>query len=177
MGAGHDPNLSFARHGPLTQAAVRFAAERHAGQRRPGDSAGFLMHPVEVASMLDRSGHPDYVVAAAVLHDVLEDTDAERSELETRFGSQVAELVAAVSDDPSIEHEEERKERLTERVRRLGGYPAAVYAADKISKVRELRTLLATGAPREDVEPKLARHRRSLAMLEATIPGDRKSVV
>jgi HD domain len=131
------------------------------------------MHPLEVASILDRSGYPDYVVAAAILHDVLEDTDSERSELEARFGAAVAELVAAVTDDASIEDEEERKARLTERVRRLGGYPAAVYAADKISKVRELRTVLATGAPREDVEPKLARHRRSLSMLEATIPGSR----
>jgi (p)ppGpp synthase/HD superfamily hydrolase len=132
-----------------------------------------VLHPLEVASLLDRSNYPDFVVAAAVLHDVLEDTDAERAELDARFGAQVGELVAAVTDDPAIEDEEERKDRLRERVRRLGGYAAAVYAADKISKVREIRTLLARGIPREQVEPRIEHHRRSLAMLDGTIPGSR----
>jgi hypothetical protein len=55
----------------------------------------------------------------------------------------------------------------------LGGYPAALYAADKVSKVRELRMLIAARAQREGVEPVLIRNRRSLAMLDATIPGSR----
>ena len=59
------------------------------------------------------------------------------------------------------------------QVRRLGGYPAAIYAADKISKVRELRLLMATGAPQAEVDAKLARYSRSLEMLDATIPGSR----
>jgi (p)ppGpp synthase/HD superfamily hydrolase len=53
--------------------------------------------------MLERSRYPDRVTAAAVLHDVLEDTDADRSDLTARFGPEVAELVVLVSDDPSIE--------------------------------------------------------------------------
>jgi (p)ppGpp synthase/HD superfamily hydrolase len=166
-------DLSFARDLPLTQAALEFASERHAGQRRPGDEASFVLHPVEVAALLERSHYPDHVVAAGVLHDVLEDTDAERSDLERSFGRDVAELVVAVSDDPSVEDEEERKDRVREGVRRRGGYAAAVYAADKISKVRELRTQMARGASRADIEPKLGRHRRSLRMLEETIPGSR----
>jgi (p)ppGpp synthase/HD superfamily hydrolase len=80
------PDLTFTRDLPLTQNAVEFARDRHRGQRRPADGASFLLHPLEVASLLDRSHYPDHVVAAAVLHDVLEDTDAERSELEARFG-------------------------------------------------------------------------------------------
>jgi (p)ppGpp synthase/HD superfamily hydrolase len=132
-----------------------------------------VLHPLEVASLLDRSNYPDFVVAAAVLHDVLEDTEVERTELDARFGEPVGELVAAVSDDPSIDGEEERKDQLRERVRRLGGYAAAVYAADKISKVREIRAQLARGIPREELEAKVDRHRRSLEMLEDTIPGSR----
>ena len=64
------------------------------------------MHPLEVASLLEREGYPDHVVAAAVLHDVLEDTDTQRSELTERFGTAVSDLVAAVSDDPAIADEE-----------------------------------------------------------------------
>ena len=112
-------------------------------------------------------------MAAAVLHDVLEDTDAQRSELEALFGADVADLVALVSDDPSIADEEERKDDTRERVRRSGGSAAAVYAADKISKVRELRTILSTGTAGPDAEVKLRRYRKSLEMVEEVIPGSR----
>ncbi len=169
-GAG---GLSFIRDLPLTQAAIEFAQERHGGQRRLADGAPFVLHPLEVASLLERSHYPDHVVAAAVLHDVLEDTDAERSELESRFGPDVSALVALVSDDLSVPDEEDRRDDVRERVRRAGGYAPVVYAADKVSKVRELRILLLTGFPEEEAEIKRERYRRSLAMLEETIPGSR----
>jgi hypothetical protein len=82
----HAGDLSFTRDLPLARAAAAFASERHAGQRRQSDGADFVLHPIEVAALLERSGYPDHVVAAAVLHDVLEDTDAERADLEARFG-------------------------------------------------------------------------------------------
>jgi (p)ppGpp synthase/HD superfamily hydrolase len=172
-GAGVKPDLSFADRLPLTRAAIRFASDRHADQRRRADQAPFVLHPIEAASLLERSRYPDHVVAAAVLHDVLEDTDVERSELEARFGVEVAELVATVSDDPSIEDVELRKDDVRERVRRAGGYAAAVYAADKISKVRELRAMMARGVGEEEVQVKRERYRKSLAMLEQVIPGSR----
>jgi (p)ppGpp synthase/HD superfamily hydrolase len=168
-----DPSLSFVDRLPLTQAAIEFASKRHAGQRRPADEAPFVLHPIEVASILERSHYPDHVVAAAVLHDVLEDTDAQRSELEEQFGPDVADLVAIVSDDPAIADKEEQKDEVRERVRRAGGYAPAVYAADKISKVRELRTMLATGAAGEEVAIRRERYAKSLAMLEQAIPGSR----
>ena len=166
-------HLTFLQDRPLTQDAVALALERHAGQRRDADGAPFLAHPLEVAALLDRAHYPDFVVAAAVLHDVLEDTDAERAELDARFGPKVGELVAAVSDDLSIPDEEARKDDVRRRVGRLKGYPAAIYAADKISKVRELRIMLATGATLERVEVRVERYRRSLQMLDETIPGSR----
>jgi (p)ppGpp synthase/HD superfamily hydrolase len=171
--SGPDPNLTFTRHLLLTQAAVEFARERHAGQHRAADRAAFVLHPLEVASLLDRSHYPDHVVAAAVLHDVLEDTDAQRSELEERFGSEVSDLVALVSDNPLIPEEEARKDDVRERVRRAGGYAPVVYAADKVSKVRELRSLVAGGLAARDAEVKLRRYRKALAMLAETIPGSR----
>ena len=131
------------------------------------------MHPLEVAALLARAHYPDHVVAAAVLHDVLENTDEDFGDLETRFGSDVAELVAAVSDDPSIADVEARKRKLRERVAHLGGYALAVYAADKISKVREIRLALATGVTPAKLQGRLDRHRASLAMLEEAIPGSR----
>jgi len=168
-----DPNLSFIDRLPLTQAAIEFASEHHAGQRRRADEAPFVLHPIEAASLLERSHYPDHVVAAAVLHDVLEDTDVQRSQLEAQFGPDVAELVATVSDDPSIANAEDQKDDVRERVRKAGGYAPAVYAADKISKVRELRTMIARGVGGDEVRVKRERYRKSLAMLEEAIPGSR----
>ena len=169
----HVPQMTFLRHLQLTQQAVEFAVQMHSGQQRSGDQAPFVAHPMEVASMLDRAHYPDHVIAAAVLHDVLENTDEDIEDLEARFGREVAELVATVSDDESIADEDERKTDLRERVRRSGGYAAAVYAADKVSKVREIRTALVAGVPWAELEPKFARHRQSLAMLDQVIPGSR----
>ena len=58
-------------------------------------------------------------------------------------------------------------------MRRAGGYAAVVYAADKVSKVREIRTTLSAGVPRDEVESKLRRHRESLLMLEEEMLGGR----
>jgi (p)ppGpp synthase/HD superfamily hydrolase len=171
---GTDAELTFVRDLPLTKQAIAFAREHHGEQRRDADGAPFLVHPLEVAALLERSHYPDPVVAAAVLHDVVEDTDVELGELEDRFGADVCHLVETVSDDKSIEDEEARKADVRERVRAEEGYAAAVFAADKVSKTRELRMLLANEKiDRAQAQTKLRRYREALAMLEDIIPGSR----
>jgi (p)ppGpp synthase/HD superfamily hydrolase len=169
----NEPQLSFLEHLPLTREAVRYAERQHGRQRRAADDASYVLHLLEVASLLERSGYPDRVVAAAVLHDVLEDTDAERSELDARFGWEVGELVALVTDDPAIAQEEARKDDVRERVRRAGNEALAVYAADKVAKVRELRMLIARGADERGIEARKRRYEKSLAMIEEQTPGNR----
>ena len=61
-----------------------------------------------------------------MLHDVLEHTDAERADLEARFGREVAGLVVLVSDDPTIEDEERQNDDVRERGRRAGGFGPVV---------------------------------------------------
>ena len=151
---------------PLTEAALLFAAERHDGQLLPGDGVPFVKHPLEVASLLSAAGYADEVVASGVLHDVLENTRTPAGELENRFGPQVAELVRAVSEDDSIADRRERKAALREQVARSSLEAAAVFAADKVSRARELGSQLAAGLPREEAAPKLDHYRASLAMLQ-----------
>ena len=167
------PELTFLRDLPLSRGALEFARERHGEQRRESDGAPFMLHPLEAASMLDRASFPDPVVAAAVLHDVLEDTDVREAELECRFGPEVSRLVALVSDDLAIPGEEERKDDVRDRVRRAGGDALALYAADKVCKVRELRVLIANGLPADQAAVKEQRYRKSLAMLEKAMPDHR----
>jgi (p)ppGpp synthase/HD superfamily hydrolase len=161
----------FVKSSPLTRDALAFADRRHAGQTRDIDDLPFVTHPLEVACLLHEAGYQDEVVAAGVLHDVLEDTDAERSDLESRFGSRVAELVDAVTDDPSIEDDGERRAALRRQVAAAGECAAVVFAADKVSKARELRVRVSRGRFLRADDDKLAHYEASLAMLRELIPG------
>jgi (p)ppGpp synthase/HD superfamily hydrolase len=161
----------FVKRSPLTRDALAFADERHAGQIRDLDGLPFVTHPVEVACLLHEAGYQDEVVAAGVLHDVLEDTDAERSDLESRFGHRVAELVEAVTDDPTIEDDAERKAALRRQVAEAGECAAVVFAADKVSKARELRVRVSRGRFGRADSGKFEHYEASLAMLADLIPG------
>src|SRR4051812_28835458 len=161
----------FVERSPMTREALDFAARRHDGQMRDDGDVPFVTHPVEVACLLHEAGYSDEVVAAGVLHDVLEDTDVERVELERRFGLRVAELVAAVTEDPSIEDRPRRKAALRDQVAHAGECAAVVFAADKVSKVRELRARARHGRFQRTDEVKLEHYRASLEMLSELIPA------
>ena len=160
----------FVERSPLTRDALEFASTRHAGQKRI-DGIPFVTHPVEVACLLHEAGYSDDVVAAGVLHDVIEETDSNQGELEERFGANVAALVAAVSDDPSIEDEARRKAALREQVAKAGECAVAVFAADKVSKARELRLRVEEGRFRRKDRAKLDHYQASLEMLDELMPG------
>jgi (p)ppGpp synthase/HD superfamily hydrolase len=163
--------LGFLERSPCTSAALDYADERHAGQRREADGAPFVLHPLEVARLLHDCGYPDHVIAAGVLHDVLEATDAKREDLERRFGREVAELVAALTDDPAIEDQAERKAALRAQVASAGEEAAAVFAADKVSKARELRMRAGHAALDMAAATRLAHYEQSLEMLSELLPG------
>ena len=80
------------------------------------------------------------MVAAGVLHDTLEKTAADRADLSLRFGDRVTCLVLAVSEDGSIAAYAPRKAALREQVAAAGPDAMTVFAADKLSKARELRS-------------------------------------
>ena len=160
---------SFVDEPPTTRRAVEFATARHRGQWRHADRAPFILHPLEVAHLLRGRGYPDHVVAAGVLHDVIEDAHVEFDELRRHFGSEVAELVRDVSEPPGGGSYPERKERLRDAVDRASADAAAVFAADKVAKARELRLDLVrrrAGSPRRADPEKLEHYWASLALLE-----------
>ena len=161
---------SFVADLPITRAALEFAAARHAGQRRDADQAPFILHPLEVAQLLRGRDYPDDVVAAGVLHDVIEDTDADYGDLEQRFGARVTSLVRSVSEPTGGGSYVERKARLRDAVGRADADAAAVYAADKIAKARELRIEL-TRRTRDIDTDKLDHYWASLELLECRL-GD-----
>jgi hypothetical protein len=80
---------------PKTRSALAYAERLHVGQQRGVDGAPFILHPIEVASLLYYAGAADHVIAAGALHDTIEKTDATPSILRKHFGSRIAELVLA----------------------------------------------------------------------------------
>ena len=161
---------------PVAREAALYASEQHRGQSRDSDDAPFILHPLEVAALLHNTGHSEVVVAAGLLHDTVEDTDARKDEIANRFGSEVAGLVDALTEDPQIESFEERKSALRRQVADFtDDDAAAVYAADKVAKVREFRAevthdpqLLADDDP--PGRAKLDHYCESLSMLERERP-------
>jgi (p)ppGpp synthase/HD superfamily hydrolase len=158
---------------PKSEAAADYARRQHAGQRR-ADGSPFLLHPLEVARLLMGVGAPDHLVAAGILHDVIEKTEATASELRERFGGRTAALVVAVSDNDRIEGYGRRKAALRRKVAGAGEEALTLFAADKLSKLRELRRE-PTGnhdqprapARRRELRARRLRHyQRSLALLE-----------
>ena len=159
--------LSFLAELPMTQQALEFAAARHAGQRREADQAPFILHPLEVAQLLRGRGYPDHVVAAGVLHDVIEDTAVSYADIERRFGHRVATLVQSVSEPPGAGSYAQRKARLRDALAAASADAAAIFAADKVAKTRELRLGLVRASDTQTLDSeKLDHYWASLALLE-----------
>ncbi|MDQ2676789.1 MAG: HD domain-containing protein [Actinomycetota bacterium] len=138
----HEPRFIT---GPgLAREAYEFARAAHDGQERKGDGSPYIRHPVELARLLQAEGHDDQeLLAAAFLHDVVEDTDTTLDEIEEAFGSDVRELVEAMTEDKDIEPYERRKEHHRDQVEASGSRAVLIYAADKVANLRDLRTLYA----------------------------------
>jgi (p)ppGpp synthase/HD superfamily hydrolase len=158
---------SFQEPLPTTRAAASFARRAHAGQRRKVDGAPFIVHPLEVAALLQRADAADEVIAAGVLHDVIEKTDVDQQELSERFGAHVAGLVVAVSEDQRIRQYAPRKAALREQAAAAGEQALMVFAADKVAKARELREH--PGAARH-ARRRIRFYRDCLRLLEARLP-------
>ncbi|MEA2356423.1 MAG: polyphosphate kinase [Solirubrobacteraceae bacterium] len=148
---------------PLLAGALEFARCAHHGPRRDGDTD--IDHPIAVARLLDGAGFDEEVVAAALLHDVVEDTRTGIDEIRARFGEPVARLVAAMTEDEGIDTYQARKAEARRRVREAGRGAAAIYAADKLATARKL-----AAADARVPAPKLAHYRRTLEELAQARP-------
>jgi (p)ppGpp synthase/HD superfamily hydrolase len=139
-GISSPPLATAVARSALVADALEQASEAHAGQVRNGSGGmPYIEHPKAVATLLAEHGFGDDVLASALLHDVVEDSETAVEDLHQRFGEPVAGLVAALSDDESIADYRERKDEHRERIRKADGDAFAIYGADKLTNVRTLR--------------------------------------
>jgi (p)ppGpp synthase/HD superfamily hydrolase len=124
----------------LVREALATAQTAHAGQlRRGSDGRPFIDHPVAVAELLAEHRYNDRVLAAGLLHDVIEKSELELSEVRKRFGDEVGDLVEAMTEDESIPVYEDRKDEHRRRVAEADPAALAIFAADKLTNVSMLR--------------------------------------
>jgi len=125
---------------PLLLRAMRFAAEHHRDHRRKGTiAAPYINHPIAVAEQLARAGlHEDIeLLAAALLHDLVEDAGVTRAELEREFGPRVAAIVLEVTDDTAL-RSTERKRIVVETIAGKSREARLVKLSDLVANVADV---------------------------------------
>jgi (p)ppGpp synthase/HD superfamily hydrolase len=137
------PIDAAAARSELVARALAKATAAHAGQIRNGSGGlPYIEHPRMVAATLAARDYDEATLAAALLHDVVEDSDTTVEDLRGEFGDQVADLVAALSDDESIESYRDRKDEHRGRVAAVDGDALAIYAADKLTNMCTLHAAI-----------------------------------
>ena len=124
----------------LLMGALRFAADKHRDQRRKDrGSSPYINHPIEVAAVLVTTGGVTDAVtlAAAVLHDTIEDTQTTVAELTDRFGREVCLLVEELTDDKRLP-KADRKRLQIEHAAGASHRAKLIKLADKICNVRDV---------------------------------------
>jgi len=124
----------------LLMKALSFAANKHRSQFRKGsEPIPYINHPIAVADLIVRTGkiHDEATLAAALLHDTVEDTDTTLDDLEAEFGPEISKLVAELTDDKKLP-KEERKRLQIEHAPSLSRRARIVKLADKICNLRDV---------------------------------------
>lgn len=120
--------------------AAAFAAEKHRDQRRKDAPASpYINHPLALARILAvEAGVTDpVVIAAALLHDTIEDTESTEAELRERFGDEVTDVALEVTDDKSLP-KARRKQLQVEHAPHVGYRAKLVKLADKTANLRDM---------------------------------------
>ncbi len=128
----------------LVSEAIVFAVKAHDGMRRKKSDLPYILHPCEAATIVGSITENQEVIAAAVLHDVVEDTPVTMDEVREKFGFRVAELVASETEDKreNLSPEETwriRKEESIELLKNTKDVEIKIlYLGDKLANMRSI---------------------------------------
>lgn len=129
---------------PLFERAAVFATAAHSGMTRKGNRIPYLAHPIEAAAIMAELTEDEELIAAAVLHDVIEDTEVTLEEVREYFGERIAYYVNGESEDKRRELPPERtwmlrKQETITFLREEADQNARMLAlADKLSNLRSI---------------------------------------
>jgi myo-inositol-1(or 4)-monophosphatase len=128
----------------LVSEAIAFAVKAHDGMRRKKSEVPYILHPLEAAVIVGTMTEDQAMIAAAALHDVVEDADVSIEEIEERFGRRVRELVQSETEDKRAERPPEetwrvRKEESLAVLRDTDDIGVLiVWMGDKLANMRSI---------------------------------------
>lgn len=124
----------------LFDKAAHFAISAHANTERRAKGFPYIIHPMEAAAIVATMTTDPELLAAAILHDTLEDTEVTFEELRSQFGNRVAYLVLAESNNGILRHTtwRESKNRAVERLANASHEGKIVAMGDKLSNLRAI---------------------------------------
>ena len=133
----------------LLDRAIIFAVKAHAGTERRGKGFPYIVHPMEAMEIVATMTPDQELLAAAALHDVVEDTDVTPEEIRAEFGERIANLVVAESDvfPEGVSEEESWRFRKQAAIDRLAAAPhdaKIVALGDNLSNMRAIARDYAT---------------------------------
>lgn len=121
----------------MIRQAAAFAEMAHKGAVRKGTNIPYITHPLETAVITSMMTGDEELIAAALLHDTMEDAGITYDDLKNRFGVRVADLVAEESEDKSRSWQE-RKSTTLEHLKTAGLEVKILTLADKLSNIRSM---------------------------------------
>ena len=128
----------------LVSEAIAFSTKAHDGMRRRKNNVPYILHPMEVGAIVGTMTDKQEVIAASVLHDVVEDAGITMEEIEEKFGPRVKELVASETENKREELPPEetwfvRKEESLEKLRTTDDIEILMlWIGDKLSNIRAI---------------------------------------
>ena len=127
----------------LLDRAIIFAVRAHAGTERRGKGFPYIVHPMEAMEIVATMTPDQELLAAAALHDTVEDTDVTVDQLRAEFGDRIADLVAAESDAfvEGVSDEDSwhaRKQAAIDRLAKAPHDAKMVALGDKLSNMRAI---------------------------------------
>ena len=129
--------------GKLLDKAIVFATSVHEGQLRKGTQIPYILHPLEAAAIVGTMTTDDEIIAGAVLHDVVEDTDTTVEQIRELFGERIALLVASESEDkredlPARATWKIRKQETLDHLKTAPMDVKMITLGDKLSNIRAI---------------------------------------
>ena len=127
----------------LLDRAIIFAVQAHHNTERRGKGFPYIVHPMEAVEIVATITPDQELLAAAALHDTVEDTDVTVEQLREQFGERIADLVHAESDQftEGISEEDSWHDRKQAAIDRLAAAPRdakIVAMGDKLSNMRAI---------------------------------------
>ncbi len=126
--------------------AFRFAFTKHEGSKRKGLSTPYIVHPMEVATILMKNSVSEEIIVAGLLHDLIEDEGVSYDDIMEKFGKVVAELVKNVSEPEELKNTQldpkktwkQRKNNTIEKIKKASFETKCLSCADKLANIRDM---------------------------------------